>query len=112
MAFGTATVGTQAFNVTLTAGGTATNIFGSSGMNSFIVVGSAAWRIGPNVALETENWFFPNLNHSPTEPIFMVNSAGVRLMNEHIAADLGFIRLPGSNIPVPWVDFTYTFSVN
>jgi hypothetical protein len=107
--FGTATCGTPLFNITFSAGEGVHNL--GSGGNTFIAVGSASWRVGQHVALQTENWFFPGLPSmfGNNEPFLIINSAGIRLMNKNLAADLGFIRIPGSVTPFPWVDFTYTF---
>jgi hypothetical protein len=110
--FGTATCGTPNFHLTLSAGEAVHNL-GFSGNNTPIVVGSLSWRVGQYVALETENWFFPSLSapFSTSEPFLILNSAGLRLMNKNLAADIGFVRIPGSMTPFPWVDFTYTFGV-
>jgi hypothetical protein len=108
MVFGTVTCGTPLYSLTISAGEAMVNVMGNTA-NTPIVVVSASSRVAQNVALEMENWFFPGISGPSTEPFLMFNSAGVRLMNEHLAADLGFIRAPGSFIPVPWVDFTYTF---
>jgi len=112
MVFGTATCGTPTFNMTLTVGDAVHNVGGAGPSNTIIVVGSASVRVHQYVALETENWFFPTIR-SPVfgsvEPILMFNSFGVRLMNKNLAADLGFVRWPGSFTPIPWVDFTYSF---
>ncbi|HYV46441.1 MAG TPA: hypothetical protein VFA20_16365 [Myxococcaceae bacterium] len=108
--FGTATAGTPALNMTVSVGEAIHNL-GGTGSNTVIAVGSASWRVHQNVALETENWFFPGIQSGGLngEPFLMLNSVGVRLMNKNLAADLGFLRWPGSVYPFPWVDFTYTF---
>jgi hypothetical protein len=110
--FGTATCGTPTFNATLSVGEAVHNLTTSSN-NTLIAVGSFSWRVHQNVAIESENWFFPGIQSGGLngEPFLMLNSAGLRLMNKNLAADLGFIRWPGSMTPVPWVDFTYNFGV-
>ena len=111
MVFGTATVGTELLNVTVSVGEGMGTVGGPSFANTPIIVASATWRVAPNVALETENWIFPNLDNTRVgAPLAQVlGSGGVRLMNQYLAADLGFIVTSGVPFPVPWVDFTYNF---
>jgi hypothetical protein len=108
MGFGTATFGTPDRHLTLTAG-TSLNAVGYilPHLRPIVVVGGAI-RVAPHMALQTENWLFPTLS-AGSEPFFMLNSAGVRFMNGRLATDLGLVRVAGSLIPIPWVDFTYSF---
>lgn len=109
--FGTATCGTPAFNISLSMGEGYQRLTGGDGSSTFIAVGSVSWRVHQYVALETENWFFPGITSGGFngEPFLILNSAGVRLMNKNLSADLGFVRWPGTITPIPWVDFTYAF---
>jgi len=113
VAFLTLTVGTPDVNLTASVGQIASaGSFSSSSSSTTIVAAGASFRAAPNVALVTENWFFPWLSPPfsvSTEPFFMLNSVGVRLMSDHLAADLGLVRFQGSFFPIPWVDFTYSF---
>jgi hypothetical protein len=111
-AYGTATCGTPTLNATFSLGGAIHNLNGTrTGAGALTIMVSAYWRVHPYVALETENWFFPGIPSGvfSVEPFMILNSFGLRVMNQNLAADLGVVRLPGTLTPIPWVDFTYAF---
>lgn len=106
--FGSGTFGTRNFHATISAGKPFLFSSAAGNIGEVIVTASGSARLLPNLALVTENWFFPTATTYNSEPL-MFNAGGLRFMGDHLAADIGLIRIPGSPIPVPWLDFTYNF---
>jgi hypothetical protein len=106
--FGTGTFGTRDQHLSLAVGKPFLFYGSSSLVGDVIVVASGSLRVLPNLSLITENWIFPTGSIGNGE-IPMLNSAGIRIMGNRLAADVGLIRIPGTPVPMPWLDFTYNF---
>jgi hypothetical protein len=108
--FGTATYGTPDVHVSLGVG----SPFLIAGTTSVIAPQaittlSANVRVGQNLALVTENWMIPAFMSSAGGQLPMLNSLALRIFGKQWAVDVGGIRVPGSPIPIPWLDFAYNF---
>jgi hypothetical protein len=106
--FGTGTYGTPDAHVSLGAG--VPFLFGNNAPDIaqyVILTGSGNVRLGQGTALVTENWLMPALSIGSELP--MLNSLALRFFGTNWAVDVGAIRVPGSFIPVPWLDFAYNF---
>lgn len=104
--FGTVTVGTPDLHLGVSVGPPIAIGSSASKVGDLLFSVSGSWRVARSLALVTENWFFPS---ATTTEAKMVNALAARILGEHIAVDLGFLRVPGSSVPIPWLDFTYNF---
>jgi hypothetical protein len=82
----------------------------------WITAASYVQRLGPRVALVTENWFMVLPHGGPWRdlPVFVVPSGGVRLLAPRYAIDLGVLPIVGIDsaaplIPIPWVSFDWAY---
>ncbi len=115
--FGSVTWGDRDFHLTF-SGGMPFNLQPPQ-LGSPLFTVSACWRVAEMVAILSENWFLPslaNLGQDAHGQFFLAQVAGVRLMGEHFATDLGLIFtesqqgfLQPVTFPIPWIDFTYNF---
>jgi hypothetical protein len=106
--FGTGTYGTPDAHISLGAG--VPFLLGTNTPNIaqyLIFTASGNLRLGQGTALVTENWLMPALSIGSEVP--MLNSLALRFFGTNWAVDVGAIRVPGSYIPVPWLDFAYNF---
>lgn len=115
--FATATYGTPNAHVTasfalpfnLAALGTATPVLASP-----IVTLSGNYRLTRAVSLVSENWLITGFSTTNNSHVMIVPSLAVRVMGEHVAADIGLIVLASDRgvlvpVPLPWLTFTYNF---
>jgi hypothetical protein len=105
--FGTATYGTPDAHVSVAGGipfllGNNLNV-----SNLLILTVSGNIRMGQGTALVTENWILPAVQFNQELP--MLNSLALRFFGTNWAVDVGAVRVPGSAIPLPWLDFAYNF---
>ena len=116
--FGTVTLGTEDRHVSFNAGTTVI----SNGEDvrvspGGIVIVSGNYRLGPRVALLSENWILLGSQFTPTgEPLWLVPAFAVRLFGPSFATDLGLVPLAVPNsgvpfIPIPWVGFTWNYAM-
>jgi hypothetical protein len=106
-AFAAATVGGPSAHLTVAAGPPFLFGSGHAAIGDAIVVVSGNVRVGPSVALVTENWLFPTGRVDGELP--MVNGFALRVLGARAAVDVGVVRVAGANVPVPWIDFTWNF---
>ena len=108
--FGTATYGTPDAHVSLGLGKPFMLTNSGGGLDSSVITTlSGNIRVSQRVALVTENWLLIAPGASLNGQLPMLNSLAVRLFGESWAVDLGGIYVPGSPIPIPWLDFAYNF---
>lgn len=69
---------------------------------------SGSLRVADHIALISENWIF-SFAESDNEGTQVVGSFGVRFMGRNLSADAALMFINGSEIPLPWVNFTYAF---
>jgi hypothetical protein len=106
--FGTATYGTPDAHVSLATG--VPFFLGTNAPNTLdalLVTVSGNLRVGQGTALVTENWIIPAAQIYNDVP--MVNSLALRFFGTNWAVDVGAVRVPGTAIPIPWLDFAYNF---
>jgi hypothetical protein len=96
--FGTATVGTPDAHLSLSAGPP----FGPGGAGDLFFTLSGAVRVSERVALVSENWLFPGADGT-------VLSGAVRLTGSRLGVDAGLVFLEGASVPLPWLDFIWSF---
>jgi hypothetical protein len=101
--FGTLTLGTPDLHLGISAGPPFAIGSGRGQLGTLLLSLSGSARMARSFALVTENWFVPGY----TSGFQVVNALAARIMGDNIAVDLGFLRVPGASIPVPWLDFTY-----
>lgn len=108
--YGNATFGNENLHATLTVGvpWTAGVEFGMIG--DLIVVASGNLRVTEHVAFVTENWIFPTSIGKP-DSFTHILSLAVRLMNQNLSADIGFLAVPYVPFPVPWLSGTWNFQL-
>ncbi len=116
--FGTVTLGTEDRHVSFNAGTTVLTNGEEVRMSpGGILIVSGNYRVGPRVALLSENWIFVGSQFTPTgEPVWLVPAFAVRLFGPSFATDLGLVPLIVANsgipvIPIPWVGFTWNYSL-
>jgi hypothetical protein len=117
--YGTGTVGTASSNVSLAIGGPYSNIqtcawtqsYGCNTKWSFtdpVFILSGKLRVTRGLSLTTENWVITNGSTRSSSEVVM--SLAARAFGEKWAVDLGGIRIPGFNAPVPWLNFSYRWN--
>ena len=115
--FANATYGTPDAHVTVAVGG-AFN-FTEPDFAVGLMTISAAKRLGPSVALLTENWlaYFPDPERQGPwgGPLFAVPSGGVRLFGKQFAVDLALVPIiTGESdipvVPLPWISFAWNWA--
>jgi len=106
LAFATVTLGRPDLHLGLSAGApfVAGDEANDVGEAAFSV--SAVWRVSNRIALLTENWFFPS-----SEDEVIVDGFAIRFIGNRLAVDAGliFALTTDSNVPLPWLDFTWNF---
>ncbi|MFY0565909.1 hypothetical protein ACN28E_18960 [Archangium lansingense] len=108
--FGTATYGTPDAHLSVALGKPFMLSNNQDAISPYYIVAvSGNVRVTQRLALVTENWLVPNLDVNLGGELPMLNSLAVRIFGESWAVDLGAIRVPGTIIPIPWVDFAYNF---
>jgi hypothetical protein len=122
MLYGTGTVGTANTNVSLAIGGPYstskrcawTQSGGCNTKLSFsdpVFILSGKLRLTRGLSLTTENWLItntgPTIYSSKGEVIL---SLAVRAFGEKWAVDVGALRFPGADFPVPWLNFSYRWN--
>ena len=107
--FATGTVGNPTYHASVSVG--RPFLFGNNTTQSVgdpIIVVSGNARVTQNLALVTENWLFPTAPTPDALP-FMINSLALRVLLDRWTLDVGGIRVPGSYIPVPWLDVAWSW---
>lgn len=78
-----------------------------------IITLNGMMRIGPKLALVTENWMIPVTDWEEDRDYFEIVTYGIRFFGEKLSVDLGFINnrnvIEELIIGVPYVDFVVKF---
>jgi len=101
--FGTVSFGTPDAHVGLSVGPP----FVAGNENDFgdlLASVSGAVRVSEHIALVSENWIIPGGDETT-----FVGSGAVRFIGQRLGVDAGLLFVQGSEIPVPWLDFTWNF---
>jgi hypothetical protein len=111
-----ATVGSPDAHLTVAGGGAIEFTKGDLGAGVLTLSGNL--RLGPSVALISENWFlyFVRSKGPWGGPFFAVPSAGVRLFGTEFAVDLALVPIVTGKssaplIPLPWISFAWNWSL-
>ena len=110
--FVTGTYGTSDLHVSLSAGKPIFLSQTSALSGPLLFTGSLNARLARSAALISETWVMPSFEGPG---FFIASAAGVRLMGDHFAVDLGLVELGTERgsatnlVPLPWLDFTYNF---
>jgi len=112
--FGTVTFGNPSLHASLSVGKPFAFIAGSGAgtIGDVIIVASGNARLNRNLALVTENWILPTAHlYTTTEGDlpFMLNAFSLRFLVDRWTVDAGVVRIPGSAVPVPWLDLSYSW---
>jgi len=101
--FGTATLGTPDLNLGVSAG--PPFVAGNAGndVGSVLVSVSGNARVSEHFALVTENWFAPSSNTG-----YALGFAA-RFIGQRLGVDAGLVFVEGTQVPIPWLDFTWHF---
>lgn len=106
--YGTTTVGTGNANVSVAVGAPFAIYRRDSDLGKVIVIASGNIRLTRGLALVTENWFITRpATYYSSNNLDVVLSLAARAFGEQWAVDVGALRIPGADFPVPWVNFTY-----
>ncbi|HME90489.1 MAG TPA: hypothetical protein VKE49_03645, partial [Myxococcaceae bacterium] len=106
--YGTTTVGTGNANLSVAVGAPFAIYRSESELGNVIVIASGNLRLTRGLALVTENWFITRpKTYLSSSNLDVVLSLAARAFGEQWAVDVGALRVPGANFPVPWVNFTY-----
>jgi len=115
VALGTSTIGTRDMHVSVSAGGLVPFSTSPSPVGNVIIVVSGSVRIVPNLAIMTENWFFPAApspySSSYSSEPWLFDCVGIRIMGDQWAVDIGAVHVPGTWVPLPWLDVTWNFAL-
>jgi hypothetical protein len=104
IASGQFTLGTPRAHLTLSAGKPFIMEGDESEFGDVMTSVSGNVRISQHAALVSENWIFTD-----GEDTHVIASGAVRFMGEHSAVDVGFVGIPDSPVPFPWLDFTWNW---
>lgn len=101
--FGTVTLGTPDLNIGLSGGPpfVAGDLANDTGPFMFAVSGTA--RLSEHFALVTENWILPSSDNA------YLLSGALRFISGRLGVDAGLLFPEGSEVPIPWLDFTWNF---
>lgn len=106
--YGTTTVGTGDANVSVAAGAPFAIYRRDSELGKVIVIASGNLRLTRGLALVTENWIITRpATYYSSNNLDVVLSLAARAFGEQWAVDVGALRIPSADFPVPWVNFTY-----
>lgn len=98
-----ATLGSDPFAMTV---GTGWGFSGDRIAEEPVLLLGGELRMSNSTKLITENWFIPGSSTT-------IVSFGIRFFGDNLAADLGFINLPGTEMEgfpfIPWIGFAYNF---
>jgi hypothetical protein len=115
LAFLTATVGSPDLHASFSFALPFSSGWLGSGSPIFTLSGN--WRLLRGLALVTEHWVvlgLPQYGGSVTA-LLVTDGLAVRIMGERLAVDLGLLTLYAGGtfvpFPIPWVTFTYNFSL-
>jgi hypothetical protein len=100
---GTVTVGTQDAHLGVSIGppfvaGTDVNEVGDVALSV-----SGNYRLSDRIALVSENWFLPSSDSG------YALSGAVRFIGQRLGVDAGLVFVNGATVPLPWLDFTFSF---
>jgi len=108
--YGLATYGDIERNVTL---GVGFGFFDKEFAKRPIITLNGLMRVGPKMALVTENWMIPVTDWEENRDYFEIVTYGVRFFGEKLSVDLGFLNnrnvVEELIIGVPYVDFVVKF---
>ncbi len=114
--FGTATVGNGNANASIAVGAPFLLDDRNSRLEKAVIILSGSLRLTRGLALVTENWIITRSDgyndsfYSTSNP-YVVLSLAARIFGERWAVDVGALRIPDANIPVPWVNFSYHWNL-
>ena len=117
LAFAEVTYGTLDTHATLAGGALLSLDRGEVGFYAATLSGTH--RLGPKLALVTENWFLWVPQGGPWFdgfPLFIVPGGAVRLFGPSFSVDLGLVPVvTGASdlplVPVPWISFSWSWSL-
>jgi len=100
---GTVTIGTPDAHLGLSAG--PPFVAGTEGnqVGDVLVSISGNYRVSERIALVSENWLLPGADNA------YVISGAVRFIGQRLGVDAGLVFVDGATVPVPWLDFTFSF---
>ncbi len=101
--FGTVTVGTPDAHLGLSGGPLFVAGHEANNLGDVVLSLSGNVRVSEGIALVSENWVLPN-----SEWGFALSGA-VRFIGERLGVDAGLVFVQGVSVPIPWIDFTFTF---
>jgi hypothetical protein len=107
LGFAGVTVGGPNAHLTLAGGPPFKLGRGGDEVGPLILALSGNVRVGRRTALVTENWFVTQ----PRGGVDAVDAFALRIVGVQGSVDIGLIRFPRANVPVPWLDFTWHFDV-
>ncbi|MFO0582535.1 MAG: hypothetical protein U0229_09700 [Anaeromyxobacter sp.] len=101
--FGALTLGTPDLHLGVAAGPLFVTGNKASDFGDVLMSVSGNARVSEHLALVSENWFLPGSSNS------FVLSGALRIIFQRLGVDVGLLFPKGSDVPIPWLDFTWNF---
>jgi hypothetical protein len=100
---GTITLGTPDAHLGVSAGPPFVTGTEGNEVGDVVLSLSGNYRVSERIALVSENWLLPGADNA-----FLLSGA-VRFVGQRLGVDAGLIYAEGTPVPIPWLDFTFSF---